>query len=79
MLKFVSKQNLRLTVPKIALCVFAMGKGGGVSKRSDPCRKRLPFHNESLRHDERFPTSVKSKQKAWLLSGLRALKAPIVA
>lgn len=45
MLKFVSKQNLRLTVPKIALCVFAMGKGDCSKKQND---ESYCFDNLSL-------------------------------
>ena len=57
-----------------------MGKGKPAAKRSDACRKRLPFRSgEEPAQPDRFPKSLKAKHRSWLLAGLKAMKAPIVA
>lgn len=58
-----------------------MGKGVPVTnaKRAKSFMKGLPFKNDSISEEKNYPRNQKAKHRAWLLAGLRAMKAPIVA
>lgn len=60
--------------------VTKMGKGMPVTsaKRSKLFNKGLPFKDDSVSEEKQYPRNQKAKHRAWLLAGLRAMKAPVV-
>ena len=41
------------------------------------CRENLPFKCGEAVGERNFPRNLKGKQRAWMLAGLKAMKAPI--
>jgi len=50
-----------------------------MKRRIASVRREMPFDgNEDHNMDAKYPRDWKSKQRSWMLAGLRKLKAPTV-